>query len=448
MSDNDLLSLATDLRRVSVENDGQVLARETKQQKHLKNLSRHKRKPKFGVCFDVDGVLARGTLAIESAKEAMKQLCDEKGEVRVPIVFVTNSLNRACDKAQQITGWFNIPFRADQVIGAPAPLEVFKKLHDKYCLIIGQGKIAEISKDLGFKKFCTLDDIAAAYPLLDMVDHDNRKRIAAEGYEENPNFPRVEAVILLGEPKRWESSLQLLVDLLKTDGKPDKAPAAIPECHLPVIACNMDLQFMDRACMPRYGHGAFLLCLEALYKKVTGKELKYQSLVGKPSEITYRYAEHCLAREARKLNIKEPLETMYLIGDSPDTDIVGSNLYQRYIDRLHTRLSNDEREIDPSRTQDKMEKSSVLYDGELPESRNVPNGVTFTRQSCYKCHGILVCTGVYQEGVSPDEGADEKHYHGHRDFPFLSELYKPHLICKDVNKAIDYILKQEKITFQ
>ena len=74
------------------------------------------------------------------------------------------------------------------------------------------------------------------------------------------------AIVMLGEPKRWESYLQVLVDLLKTDGKPDTAPECVPERHLPIIACNMDLQFMDRACMPRYGHGAFLVCLEALYK--------------------------------------------------------------------------------------------------------------------------------------------------------------------------------------
>jgi hypothetical protein len=29
---------------------------------------------------------------------------------------------------------------------------------------------------------------------------------------------------MLGEPKRWESNLQLLIDLLMTEGKPTKAP--------------------------------------------------------------------------------------------------------------------------------------------------------------------------------------------------------------------------------
>jgi hypothetical protein len=59
------------------------------------------------------------------------------------------------------------------------------------------------------------------------------------------------AIILMGEPKCWESYLQVLVDLLITDGKPDHAPTVAPSEHLPIIACNTDLLFMDRACMPR-----------------------------------------------------------------------------------------------------------------------------------------------------------------------------------------------------
>jgi ribonucleotide monophosphatase NagD (HAD superfamily) len=72
---------------------------------------------------------------------------------------------------------------------------------------------------------------------------------------------------MLGEPKRWESNLQLLIDLLMTEGKPTKAPSARSKTkQLPIIACNMDLVFMAEACMPRFGHGAFLVCLEALFK--------------------------------------------------------------------------------------------------------------------------------------------------------------------------------------
>lgn len=99
---------------------------------------------------------------------------------------------------------------------------------------------------------------------------------------------KIDVVVLFGEPTRWETSLQLLLDVLITDGLPASAPRAPPYPHLPVLACNMDLQWMAEACLPRFGHGAFLLALEHLYKKITGRDLIYSALIGKPSEITYR----------------------------------------------------------------------------------------------------------------------------------------------------------------
>jgi len=403
------------------------------------NKTARRQKPRFGISFDVDGVLARGTLPIPAGQRMVKLLQDEKGDVKVPITFVTNSLNRDMDKANQISNWLGVPITPQQMIHAPGPLELFKEFHKKHCLVVGQGKIMEIAGDLGFTNICTLDQVKDAFPLLDMVDHDNRKKIAKEGYTEKP-MDRVEAIILMGEPKRWESYLQLLVDLLITDGKPDRAPDAVPEQHLPIIACNMDLQFMDRACMPRYGHGAFLLCLEALYKKVTGRELKYTALVGKPSEITFRYAEHCLAREAKKLGIEEPLQRMYLIGDTPEVDIVGSNLYQRYITRLHKRINGE------ICNGNKDSKHDETFDPELPESRNVPAGSSFNSQTVSHSLSVLVCTGVYTPGVEKDMEGDEKNYHGHRDFPYNAKLYKPTKTCNDVEEAIQYILERESIT--
>jgi len=59
-------------------------------------------------------------------------------------------------------------------------------------------------------------------------------------------------VVLIGEPNKWETHLQLLVDLLLTGGYPAFAPeGGFPTKHIPVLACNMDLVFMAEACMPR-----------------------------------------------------------------------------------------------------------------------------------------------------------------------------------------------------
>ena len=61
----------------------------------------------------------------------------------------------------------------------------------------------------------------------------------------------IAAVILFGEPVRWETNLQLITDILLTNGKPDHNPQDVIFPHIPVLACNMDLFWMSEACMPR-----------------------------------------------------------------------------------------------------------------------------------------------------------------------------------------------------
>ena len=70
---------------------------------------------------------------------------------------------------------------------------------------------------------------------------------------------------MLGEPVNWERSLQLLIDVLMTSGDPRKKFKFMPGAQLPIIASSRDLTFKGPAALPRFGHGAFLECLEALY---------------------------------------------------------------------------------------------------------------------------------------------------------------------------------------
>lgn len=58
-------------------------------------------------------------------------------------------------------------------------------------------------------------------------------------------------VLLLGEPVRWETSLQLIMDVLLSNGNPGTGLATAPYPHLPVLASNMDLLWMAEAKMPR-----------------------------------------------------------------------------------------------------------------------------------------------------------------------------------------------------
>lgn len=64
----------------------------------------------------------------------------------------------------------------------------------------------------------------------------------------------------------------------------------------------------------RFGHGTFLLCLEAIYQKLTGRELRYEGLMGKPSVLTYQYAEDLIGLQAARRGWAAPIRRLYAVG--------------------------------------------------------------------------------------------------------------------------------------
>jgi len=60
--------------------------------------------------------------------------------------------------------------------------------------------------------------------------------------------------------------------------------------------------------------GSVLTLSFHFFQKITGRELEYQALVGKPCEITYRYAEQVITNVAKRMGIHRPLRKLYFIG--------------------------------------------------------------------------------------------------------------------------------------
>lgn len=269
-------------------------------------------KPKFGLIFDIDGVIVRGKSVLPPVPKAFKRLLDDNGKFRIPTIFVTNSGNSLrAEKAADLSKWIGYEITEDQVVLAHSPLKLFNQFHDKCMLISGQGPIKKIAEELGFKKTVTMNELVKNFPSLDYVNKDRRDPTCGPI---DKNFPTIEGIVMLSEPINWETPLQLMVDLLMTNGMPSDLPKTIPYPHIPLLACNMDLLWVSEAPIPRYGHGAFLNCLESLYKKVTSKDLIYTALIGKPSEVTYYHATHTIMNHAKTIGINHNIDTLYAIG--------------------------------------------------------------------------------------------------------------------------------------
>ncbi|XP_002712834.1 haloacid dehalogenase-like hydrolase domain-containing 5 isoform X1 [Oryctolagus cuniculus] len=374
--------------------------------------------PTFGFLLDIDGVLVRGHRVIPAALEAFHTLCSPQGQLRVPVVFVTNAGNiLQHGKAQELSALLGCKVDPDQVILSHSPMKLFTQYHDKRMLVSGQGPLVENARALGFRNVVTVDELRMAFPVLDMVDLERRPKTTPLLRND---FPAIEGVLLLGEPVRWETSLQLIMDVLLSNGNPGTGLATAPYPHLPVLASNMDLLWMAEARMPRFGHGTFLLCLEAIYQKVTGRELRYEGLMGKPSILTYQYAEELIRQQAVRRGWAAPIRKLYAVGDNPMSDVYGANLFHQYLQRAkrggaEAQGAGGLRKQQPSATQ--------------------------------SCTSILVCTGVYSPGdaasTGPGPGGGEPPFHGHRDFGFSPSLMEASHTVKDVNEAVQLVLREE-----
>jgi HAD superfamily hydrolase (TIGR01450 family) len=71
--------------------------------------------PTFGFLLDIDGVLVRGHKVIPAALEAFGRLVNSHGELRVPVVFVTNAGNTLQhSKAQELSALLGCKVRGSQ----------------------------------------------------------------------------------------------------------------------------------------------------------------------------------------------------------------------------------------------------------------------------------------------------------------------------------------------
>lgn len=369
--------------------------------------------PTFGFLFDIDGVLVRGHQVIPAAREAFRRLLNPQGQLQVPVVFVTNAGNILQDgKAQELSALLGFKVDPDQVILCHSPLKRLSQYHGKRMVVSGQGPLVENARLLGFRNVVTVDELRAAFPVLDMVDLERRPKTTPPP---RTDFPAIEGVLLLGEPVRWETNLQLIMDILLSNGNPGTGLATVPYPHLPVLASNMDLLWMAEAKMPRFGHGTFLLCLETIYQKVTGRELRYEALMGKPSVLTYQYAEDMIRQQAERRGWAAPIQKLYAIGDNPMSDVYGANLFHQHLQRAR--------------------RDGAEGPGERPA------------RATQSCTPILVCTGVFSPHTAaaaqraPGGGAPP--FHGHRDFGLSPGLLDAADIVQDVDEAVQLVFRRE-----
>ena len=267
---------------------------------------------RFGIVFDIDGVLLRGKKALPNGKWAL----DTLERLKVPYALLTNGggILESKKKAsvEKILGG---PTINGPCILAHTPMKdsVAVEYKNKRCLILGHREELEVAKSYGFEKVVTPQILAAQHPQVYEGwgrDHDTHSALK-DPFMDHP----IEAIVIMHDPVDYHLELQVCIDVLRGRYPHNKTGKIMNPPK--VFNSNEDLEFSGSFAYPRLAQGTFLHCLEMLHEKCPGALGPLEIVrFGKPNPITYRYCERQLGPSVQKF---------YMIGDNPAADIRGAN---------------------------------------------------------------------------------------------------------------------------
>ena len=231
-------------------------------------------------------------------------------------------------------------------------------LKDKCILVCGGDYDAcrNVAHAYGFHNVVLPGDIYAAHPEISPFTRVFKNYYS--GFAQplplpiNPKNPseslKIDAIFVYNDPRDWALDIQVVMDiLLSQEGimgtySSKNNDVSLPnrgyqqDGQPPIYFSNPDLLWAASYHLSRFGQGGFREALEGVWAAVTGGpsmgvEL-YKTVIGKPHQGTYEFAEKRLIEHREELVGLEAdmteLKRVYMIGDNPESDIAGANNFR------------------------------------------------------------------------------------------------------------------------
>ncbi|KAL8707048.1 MAG: hypothetical protein Q9220_007838 [cf. Caloplaca sp. 1 TL-2023] len=201
---------------------------------------------------------------------------------------------------------------------------------EKYGTVLvvgGEGdKCRTVAEGYGFKDVVTPGDIIKdnkhTTPFRKLTDDENRHSRAR-----NFGETEIEAIFVFADSRDWAGDQQIILDLLMSEhGRLGTRSETFDEGP-PIYFSHNDIVWSTSHQLTRLGMGALRTSLEAMYKAMTGKDL-ISTAFGKPQIGTFQFATRLLQQWRKDTHgINAPPHTVYFVGDTPESDIRGTNEY-------------------------------------------------------------------------------------------------------------------------
>ncbi|KAL2172380.1 hypothetical protein VTG60DRAFT_6219 [Thermothelomyces hinnuleus] len=291
----------------------------------------------FAFAFDIDGVLIRGGKPIPEAIEAMKVLNGEnEWGIKVPYIFLTNGGGKfETERCRDLSQQLEIEVSPGQFICGHTPMREFADRYGTVLVVGGEGeKCRQVAESYGFRDVVTPGDIlkanAATAPFrkLTEAEHANSRDLLARHGATKLSDIVIEAVFVFADSRDWASDLQIILDIAQSKGGRLETRSETFDEGPPIYFSHNDILWSAAHEHARLGMGALRRIVETVFEDTTGgKKLKTHAF-GKPQVSTFQFATRLLQQwraTQHGLAESEPPQTVYFVGDTPESDIRGTN---------------------------------------------------------------------------------------------------------------------------
>lgn len=236
------------------------------------------------------------------------------------------------ERCIQLSQQLEMEVSPGQFICGHTPMRELAKQYNTVLVVGGEGeKCRQVAEGYGFKDVVTPGDI-----IRDNVHTTPFRKLTQDEYDLSRvrNFAEVEieAIFVFADSRDWASDQQIILDLLMS--KKGRLGTRSENCDEapPIFFSHSDVVWSASHDLTRLGMGALRVSIEAMFKAVTGKELRTTAF-GKPQIETFQFATRLLQQWRKDTHgINSPPETVYFVGDTPDSDIRGTNTFNDTVD--------------------------------------------------------------------------------------------------------------------
>ncbi|KAE9366732.1 HAD-superfamily hydrolase [Stipitochalara longipes BDJ] len=284
----------------------------------------------FAFAFDIDGVLVRGGRPIPEAIEAMRVLNGEnEWGIKVPYIFLTNGggkteVERCINLSQQL----DIEVSPAQFICGHTPMKEMVEKYKTVLVVGGDGEeCRQVAEGYGFRDVITPGDIikdnSHTTPFRSLTADER-----AKSRKRNFGETKVEAVFVFADSRDWAGDIQIVLDLAMSKGGYIGTLSETFDEGPPIYFSHNDIVWSAAHDNVRLGMGALRKMITMLFNDLTkGKDLKTIAF-GKPQIATFEFATRLLQQWRKdEHQINRPPETVYFVGDTPESDIRGTNQF-------------------------------------------------------------------------------------------------------------------------